>query len=116
MILNQKLNCKLIFLILKVIVKFTVNLNYFSFKDGQEILEDQDSDERVQIIREKDYLGFYELVITEVRKEDAGRYTCQATNKLGTAECEANATVVGEFIFLLIFFFFFLFIKFLVCF
>ncbi|XP_017045137.1 obscurin isoform X2 [Drosophila ficusphila] len=63
------------------------------FKDGKEILE---TDDRIQIIRDKDYLGFYELVIAEVLKADSGTYTCKATNKYGEAVCEAVATTVED--------------------
>ncbi|XP_017469983.1 PREDICTED: uncharacterized protein LOC108361757, partial [Rhagoletis zephyria] len=63
------------------------------FKDEKEILED---DNRIQIIREKDYLGYYELVLNEVQKIDAGIYTCKATNKYGEAQCEARASTVGK--------------------
>nr|XP_043066936.1 obscurin [Drosophila bipectinata] len=63
------------------------------FKDNVEILEIND---RIQIIREKDYLGFYELVIADVQKSDAGTYTCKATNKFGEATCEAVATTVED--------------------
>ncbi|XP_053962910.1 obscurin isoform X2 [Anastrepha ludens] len=63
------------------------------FKDGKEILED---DNRIQINREKDYLGYYELVLNDVQKIDAGLYTCKATNKYGEVECEATATTVED--------------------
>lgn len=66
---------------------------YFSFKDNKEIL---DSDQRRHIVREKDYLGYYELVINEVTKEDAGTYQCKAHNKFGEAFCEATATTVED--------------------
>ncbi|XP_064554448.1 obscurin isoform X2 [Drosophila montana] len=61
------------------------------FKNQKEILESSD---RIQIIRDKDYLGFYELVIVDVQKDDAGIYSCKATNKFGEASCEAQATTV----------------------
>ncbi|XP_011291978.1 obscurin isoform X5 [Musca domestica] len=62
------------------------------FKDGQEILES----DRINIVREKDYLGYYELVINEVYKEDAGAYMCKAVNKFGEALCEAQVTTVED--------------------
>lgn len=65
---------------------------FYSFKDGQEILES----DRINIVREKDYLGYYELVINEVYKEDAGAYMCKAVNKFGEALCEAQVTTVGK--------------------
>lgn len=64
-----------------------------SYKDEKEILETND---RIQIIRDKDYLGFYELVIADVQKTDAGTYSCKATNKHGEANCDAIATTVGK--------------------
>lgn len=67
---------------------------HFSFKDGEEILENS----RIQIVREKDYLGYYELVINEVQKQDKGAYSCKAKNKHGEASCEANVTTVGSYI------------------
>uniref|UniRef100_A0A6P4FNS7 Muscle M-line assembly protein unc-89 isoform X5 n=1 Tax=Drosophila rhopaloa TaxID=1041015 RepID=A0A6P4FNS7_DRORH len=63
------------------------------FKDEKEILETND---RIQIIRDKDYLGFYELVIADVQKGDSGTYSCKATNKYGEANCEAIATTVED--------------------
>ncbi|XP_054088791.1 obscurin [Zeugodacus cucurbitae] len=63
------------------------------FKDGEEISE---ADNRIQINREKDYLGYYELVIHEVQKLDAGIYTCKAVNKYGEVQCEASATTVED--------------------
>ncbi|XP_073813115.1 obscurin isoform X2 [Musca autumnalis] len=62
------------------------------YKDGQEILES----DRINIVREKDYLGYYELVINEVYKEDAGAYMCKAVNKFGEALCEAQVTTVED--------------------
>lgn len=47
-------------------------------------------------MREKDYLGYYELVLNEVIREDAGTYMCKAVNKFGEALCEAQVTTVGQ--------------------
>uniref|UniRef100_A0A034VYZ1 Muscle M-line assembly protein unc-89 n=2 Tax=Bactrocera dorsalis TaxID=27457 RepID=A0A034VYZ1_BACDO len=63
------------------------------FKDGDEISEE---DNHIQINREKDYLGYYELIINEVQKFDSGIYTCKAINKYGEAQCEAKATTVED--------------------
>lgn len=41
-------------------------------------------------------MGFYELIVPEVRKTDAGHYSCTATNKYGIANCEATVTVVED--------------------
>lgn len=67
---------------------------YFSFKDGKKISE---TDQRMQIIREHSDRGFYELVIPEVKKSDAGVYKCVATNKFGESSSEATVTVTGKF-------------------
>lgn len=50
----------------------------------------------MQINSEKDYLGFYELIIPEVKYSDAGKYACTATNKYGSVSCEASVTVVED--------------------
>lgn len=55
-----------------------------------------ENDEHVHIVRDKENLGFYELVINEVVKEDAGTYVCKANNKHGEACCEAQVTTVGK--------------------
>uniref|UniRef100_A0A1I8Q6N2 Obscurin n=1 Tax=Stomoxys calcitrans TaxID=35570 RepID=A0A1I8Q6N2_STOCA len=62
------------------------------FKDGKEVVES----DRITIVREKDYLGYYELVLNEVIKEDAGTYQCKAVNKFGEAVCEAQVTTVED--------------------
>ncbi|XP_066256138.1 obscurin isoform X9 [Euwallacea similis] len=63
------------------------------FKDGKKISE---TDKRMQIIREHSDKGFYELVIPEVKKSDAGIYKCVATNKFGEALSEASVTVTDN--------------------
>lgn len=52
--------------------------------------------ERVKIVREKSESGFYEVVISDVLKQDAGKYSCKATNRFGSASCEAMVTVTDE--------------------
>ncbi|GLG93475.1 Obscurin [Gryllus bimaculatus] len=59
------------------------------FKDGRRV---EDS-ERMRVISERADVGFYELVIADVRKEDAGKYSCQAMNKYGDVTSEAVVTV-----------------------
>lgn len=66
---------------------------FFSHKDGKLI---DVADSHIQINSEKDYLGFYELIIPEVKHSDAGIYSCTASNKYGTANCEASVTVVED--------------------
>lgn len=38
-----------------------------------------------------------ELIIDDVRPEDAGKYTAIVENTAGTDRCEATLTVVGKF-------------------
>ncbi|XP_011878155.1 PREDICTED: muscle M-line assembly protein unc-89 isoform X5 [Vollenhovia emeryi] len=52
--------------------------------------------ERVKIIRDNAEKGFYELVIADVQKQDAGKYSCTAMNRYGEATCEAIVTVTDE--------------------
>lgn len=54
------------------------------------------NDSHIQINSEKDYLGFYELIIPEVKYSDAGKFSCTATNKYGSASCDARVTVVED--------------------
>lgn len=63
------------------------------FKDGKELIE---SNDHIQVIREKDYLGFYELVINDVEKSDAGVYKCKAVNTYGEVESEATVTTIED--------------------
>ncbi|XP_025153244.1 obscurin isoform X6 [Harpegnathos saltator] len=52
--------------------------------------------ERVKIVRDNAEKGFYELVIADVQKQDAGKYSCTAMNRFGEAKCEAEVTVTDE--------------------
>ncbi|XP_031784412.1 obscurin isoform X6 [Nasonia vitripennis] len=63
------------------------------FKDGVPI---DSKNERVQIVREKADKGFYEIVIPDVQKQDAGKYSCTAQNRFGEASCEASVSVTDE--------------------
>ncbi|XP_014485518.1 PREDICTED: muscle M-line assembly protein unc-89-like isoform X3 [Dinoponera quadriceps] len=63
------------------------------FKDGTLI---DVKHERVKIIRDNAEKGFYELVIADVQKKDAGKYSCTAMNRYGEATCEAEVTVTDE--------------------
>ncbi|XP_076659527.1 obscurin isoform X3 [Halictus rubicundus] len=51
---------------------------------------------RVKIITEQSDKGFYELVISDVQKQDAGKYSCTAKNRFGEASCEAVVTVTDD--------------------
>ncbi|GAB0092620.1 Obscurin [Sergentomyia squamirostris] len=63
------------------------------FKDGKEI---QEGDTRIEINKDREEAGFYELIIAEVSKKDGGSYSCTATNKYGEANCEARVTVCED--------------------
>lgn len=82
--------CKLCCAFNKVI---STSLLTISFKDGVKISE---SSHYFQIIREHSDKGFYELVIPNVKPEDAGIYKCVASNKFGEASSEATVTVTGK--------------------
>jgi hypothetical protein len=71
----------------------------FSFKEGKEI---SPNNERIQIVTEKAQKGFYELVIADVLPEDAGKYSCTATNEYGEVSCEATVTVTSKLMFIII--------------
>jgi hypothetical protein len=62
-------------------------------KDDREIM---DFDKQYKINRENEALGFYELVIGEVKSSDAGVFNCTVYNKFGTSKCEAKLSVVTE--------------------
>lgn len=62
-------------------------------KDDKEIM---DFDKRYRVNRENESLGFYELIIDEVKSTDAGTYCCTVYNKFGTSKSEAKVTVVTE--------------------
>lgn len=62
-------------------------------KDDKEIM---DFDKHYKINRENEELGFYELIIGEVKDTDAGTYNCTVYNKFGTSKSEAKVKVVQE--------------------
>ncbi|XP_063991059.1 obscurin isoform X2 [Diachasmimorpha longicaudata] len=74
-------------------VKGDPNPDVKFLKDGVPIDSKQ---ERIKIITEKADKGFYELVIPDVQKTDAGKYSCTATNQFGEASCEADVSVTDE--------------------
>lgn len=46
----------------------------------------------------QDSEGVCKLAISEVFPEDAGEYTCHASNKVGEAVCAASLIVEGQFL------------------
>ncbi|XP_043277221.1 obscurin isoform X7 [Venturia canescens] len=63
------------------------------FKDDVPI---DSKNERVKIVTEKSESGFYEVVISDVQKQDAGKYSCKAKNRFGEASSEATVSVTDE--------------------
>ncbi|XP_053986004.1 obscurin isoform X2 [Hylaeus volcanicus] len=51
---------------------------------------------RIKIVTDQADKGFYELVIDDVQKQDAGKYSCTAKNRYGETSCEASVTVTDE--------------------
>lgn len=64
-----------------------------SYKDDSRILSTND---RLKVNNEQSDAGYYELVIPEVKPEDAGKYSCVAINSYGEERCDAQLTVVGK--------------------
>ncbi|KAI4489747.1 hypothetical protein M0804_003929 [Polistes exclamans] len=63
------------------------------YKDGS-LIDSRNA--RVTIVTEKADKGFYEMVIPDVQKVDAGKYSCTAMNRYGEATCEATVTVTED--------------------
>lgn len=55
-----------------------------------------DFDKHIEINKDGEEHGYYELLIKEVKKSDAGKYSCTAYNKFGTDTCTAELKVVDE--------------------
>ncbi|KAK6034156.1 immunoglobulin I-set domain protein [Cooperia oncophora] len=60
-------------------------------KDGQPVNIDN-----THIVSKKESDGVFSITISSARIEDAGKYTCEATNVAGSAECSANFAVVKD--------------------
>uniref|UniRef100_A0A914KKC3 Ig-like domain-containing protein n=1 Tax=Meloidogyne incognita TaxID=6306 RepID=A0A914KKC3_MELIC len=61
------------------------------FKDGQPVNVDG-----VHIVATDDGHGRHELIIKDAKNNDAGTYTCKASNKVGEAESQAKFAVIEE--------------------
>lgn len=60
-------------------------------KDGQPVTIDN-----VHILSKKDDQGTFSITISSATLEDVGKYSCEAINLAGSAECSANFAVVKE--------------------
>uniref|UniRef100_A0A1E1WKE3 Hemolin n=1 Tax=Pectinophora gossypiella TaxID=13191 RepID=A0A1E1WKE3_PECGO len=65
------------------------------YRNGKEIKTTSESD-RISIVRTRADKGCYELVIADVCHDDAGTYSCKASNIYGDVESEAVVTVVDD--------------------
>ncbi|XP_049802568.1 obscurin isoform X4 [Schistocerca nitens] len=74
-------------------VQGTPNPEVTFYKDGKPIEKGSD---HIQVVRDKAESGYYELVITDVHQNDAGKYSCTAKNKYGEVSSEATVTVTTE--------------------
>lgn len=54
--------------------------------------------QRVEQASRFQYLELGDLLITGVRVEDAGKYTCIRSNEAGMVEASAYLSVLGEYI------------------
>lgn len=79
----------LYFIILNFIIFF---LYLFSFKGEKEITDD---DLRIQILEVNKEKGLYELVLPDVKQEDAGEYRVVASNKYSEESCSCQVTVTS---------------------
>ncbi|XP_052132281.1 trichohyalin-like, partial [Frankliniella occidentalis] len=74
-------------------VKGNPNPTVRFYKDDSRILSTND---RLKVNTEQSDAGYYELVIPEVKPEDAGKYSCVAINSYGEERCDAQLSVVDE--------------------
>ncbi|KAG8233550.1 hypothetical protein J437_LFUL013762, partial [Ladona fulva] len=66
------------------------------YKDGKEICS-ENSEDHIHVSREQGQKkGYYELVIIDVQRADAGKYSCLAVNEYGEASCEGYLTVTDH--------------------
>lgn len=70
---------------------FLLYLN--SFKGEKEI---SDEDLRIKILEVNKEKGLYELVLPDVKQEDAGEYRIVASNKYSEESCSCQVTVTSK--------------------
>lgn len=67
-------------------------MNVYSFKGDKEI---SDEDTRIQILEVNKEKGLYELILPDVKPEDAGEYRVVASNKYSEESCSCQVTVTS---------------------
>lgn len=67
-------------------------LDFFSFKDDKEI---SNEDQRMQILEVNKEKGLYELILPNVKPEDAGNYRVVASNKYAEESCTCHVSVTS---------------------
>lgn len=65
---------------------------FSSFKGDKEI---SDNDTRIQILEVNKEKGLYELILPDVKPEDAGEYRVVASNKYSEESCSCQVTVTS---------------------
>lgn len=68
------------------------HLKFISFKGDREISE---KDTRIQILEVNKEKGLYEIVLADVKPEDAGEYRVVASNKYSEESCSCQVTVTS---------------------
>jgi len=67
-------------------------LRLFSFKGDKEIFNE---DTRIQILEVNKEKGLYELILPNVKPEDAGEYRVIASNKYSEESCSCHVSVTS---------------------
>jgi len=65
----------------------------FSFKGEKEIT---DEDIRIQILEVNKEKGLYEMILPNVKQEDAGEYRVIASNKYSEESCSCHVSVTSK--------------------
>jgi len=71
---------------------FNIYLVSFSFKGDKEITNEETRMEILEVNKEK---GLYELILPDVKPEDAGEYRVVASNKYSEESCSCHVSVTS---------------------